>query len=258
MKRTALIMGMPITVAIPDRERSDHVPSGVKFPTVDAALEAVFAHFNGVDEQFSPYKRGSETSRINRGELDPRNASAAMREVIALSEETKALTEGYFDVWFRGRFDPCGLVKGWAINAAARMLDDDGFVSFCVEAGVDMEVRGANDDFLPWRIGIRSPFDTSTTTKRLSITNRGIATSGTYIRGEHIYDPLSGARANAIASFTVIGPDVYEADRMATAAFAMGRKGIRFITGLPEFDAYMIELDGTAVFTPGFARYEIQ
>jgi thiamine biosynthesis lipoprotein len=250
-------MGMPVTVAIPDRERSDHVPSGVKFPTVDGAIDAVFAHFREVDERFSPYKSGSETSRINRGELDPRNASAAMREVIALSEETKALTGGYFDVWFGGRFDPCGLVKGWAINIAARMLDDDHFVSFCVEAGGDMEIHGANDDGRSWKIGIRSPFDTSKTVKTISITNHGIATSGTYIRGKHIYDPVNGTRADEIASFTVIGPDVYEADRIATAAFAMGKKGIEFVAGLPGFDGCMIGHDGTALSTLGFARYEI-
>ena len=54
---------------------------------------------------------------------------------------------------------------------------------------------------------------------------------------------------------TVIGPNVYEADRFATAAFAMGREGVNFVAAMPDFDAYMIEKTGTATFTPGFARY---
>jgi FAD:protein FMN transferase len=255
MRRTELIMGMPITVAIPDRERTDGLGAGARLPTVDAAAEAVFDWFRGVDERFSPYKSGSETCRIDRGELVPENASADMREVLRLSEETKTLTRGYFDVRFNGRFDPCGLVKGWAIAKAAALLDADGFLSFCVEAGGDIEIRGANDEGKPWLIGLRNPFDPSTVMRRLALTNRGIATSGTYIRGEHIYNPLTGARANGIASMTVIGPDVYEADRVATAAFAMGTAGVEFITGLPGLDAYSVEWSGTATFTPGFAGY---
>lgn len=253
MTRTELIMGMPITVAIPDREALDR--EGALLPTPEAAAEAVFQSFREVDERFSPYKEASETSRIDRGELDPDQASLQMREVLALAEDTRRRTDGYFDVRFNGRFDPSGLVKGWAIWRAARILDDDGFVSFCIEAGGDIEVRGANDEGKPWVIGIRSPFDPSLLIRRLSLPSCGIATSGTYIRGEHIWNPKTGAPANGIASLTVIGPNVYEADRFATAAFAMGARGMEFLAGLEGFDAYMVDGAATAVYTPGFGRY---
>ena len=255
MRRTELIMGMPITVAIPDRERLDTPAGTVRLPTTDAAAGAVFDHFRSVDRQFSPYRPGSETCRIDRGELAPGSASPEMREVLRLSEETKSLTDGYFDPWFQGRFDPSGLVKGWAIARAARILDEDGFISFCIEAGGDIEVRGANDEGKPWVIGLRSPFDPGKLTHRLRLQNRGIATSGTYIRGRHIYNPKDGTRAEAIASLTVIGPDVFEADRLATAAFAMGAAGIEFLVGLPGIDACSIGRDAMATFTPGFAEY---
>jgi FAD:protein FMN transferase len=255
MKRTAVIMGMPITVAIPDRERQDPLPEAMTYPTVQDAADAVFEYFRHVDERFSPYKPESETCRIDRGDLEPRLASTEMQEVLRLSEETKALTGGYFDVWYNGHFDPSGLVKGWAIVQAARILDEDNFISFCIEAGGDIEVRGANDEGGPWAIGVRNPFDTETLTHRLLLQNRGIATSGTYIRGEHIYDPKTGAPANAIASLTVIGPNVFEADRLATAAFAMGPAGIEFLAGLSGFEACMIGWDGVATLTPGFTGY---
>ena len=215
----------------------------------------MFAYFRAVDERFSPYLPDSEASRIARRETAPDESSAEMREVLRLSEETKEMTGGFFDVWFKGRFDPSGLVKGWAINKAAQMLDVDGFISFCIEAGGDIETRGANDEGLPWAIGIRNPFDPSMLMHRLRLQNLGIATSGTYIRGKHIYNPRTGEKAADIASLTVIGPNVYEADRLATAAFAMGRAGIEFIAGLPQFDAYMVDWSARATFTPGFARY---
>jgi thiamine biosynthesis lipoprotein len=53
----------------------------------------------------------------------------------------------------------------------------------------------------------------------------------------------------------VIGPNAYEADRIATAAFAMGHDGAEFIAGRKDLDAYMVDLSGMATFTAGFARY---
>ena len=255
MKRTELIMGMPITLAIPDREGMDRPASDALCLSPMEAAEAVFAYFRGIDERFSPYNPESETSRIDRGELRPEDASAQMQEVIRLSEETKQRSDGFFDVWFQGRFDPSGLVKGWANNNAAGILDGNDFVSFCIEAGGDIEIRGANDEGAPWRIGIRSPFDPSNLIRVVSLQNRGIATSGTYIRGAHIYNPRTGGRAGEIASMTVIGSNVYEADRWATAAFAMGHAGIDFVASLPDLDCYMVDWSGTATLTPGFERY---
>jgi FAD:protein FMN transferase len=66
--------------------------------------------------------------------------------------------------------------------------------------------------------------------------------------------PLDGN----IASLTVIGHNIYEADRFATAAFAMGAEGVHFIEGLAGFEAYQIDTSGVATFTTGFARYVAQ
>ena len=90
----------------------------------------------------------------------------------------------------------------------------------------------------------------------LSVSNRGVATSGTYVRGQHIYNPKQADRLiTDIVGLTVIGPDIYEADRFATAAFAMGREGIHFIERLEGFEGYMIDRDGQATLTSGFTRY---
>ncbi len=63
------------------------------------------------------------------------------------------------------------------------------------------------------------------------------------------------AHLDDVKSLTVIGPDIYEADRFATAAFAMGRGGIDFIESLEGFEGYMIDASKTATFTSGFGRY---
>ena len=58
-----------------------------------------------------------------------------------------------------------------------------------------------------------------------------------------------------IVSLTVIGANVLEADRFATAAFAMGRAGIHFIEKTPGLEGYLVDTQGIATLTRGFGAY---
>src|SRR5579875_12551 len=246
MKQIALIMGMPITVEVVDAT------------VTQDDMDAVFAYFVSVDERFSTYKESSEISQINRGELSPEQYSEDMKTVLALCEQTKQETRGYFDIWRGGICDPSGLVKGWAILNAANLLKARGFRNFYVDAGGDIQMAGYKEGRL-WRVGIRNPFNRHENVKVLALTDRGVATSGTAIRGQHIYDPHHPDQPLLdVLSITVIGPNVYEADRFATAAFAMGKEGIRFIEGLAGFEGYMIDAHAIATYTSGFERYVIR
>ena len=243
MKQTALIMGMPITLEIVDAK------------VTQDDLDAVFAYFVSVDERFSTYKETSEISQFNRGELLPEAYSDDLKTVLALCEQTKKETRGYFDIWHNGMYDPSGIVKGWAIQNASQMLKAQRFQHFYVDAGGDMQVSGKKDGAL-WRVGIRNPFHRHQNVKVLALTDRGVATSGTAIRGQHIYDPHYPTMPLVdVVSITVIGPNVYEADRFATAAFAMGKRGIQFIEVLEDFEGYMIDAQARATYTSGFERY---
>lgn len=245
MKQLQLLMGMPITVEILD------------VGATEADIEKVFASFRAIDETFSTYKEQSEISKINRGELTGDAYSEAMKTILALSEQTRQETRGYFDIRHDGMLDPSGIVKGWAILQAARMLKAAGFVNFFIDAGGDIQVAGTKQGH-PWRVGIRNPFNRNEHVKVLALTDKGIATSGTAIRGQHIYNPHQPQMPiEEIVSLTVIGPDVYEADRFATAAFAMGKRGIYFIEQLSGFEGYMIDASARATFTSGFERYVV-
>jgi thiamine biosynthesis lipoprotein len=244
MKQTRILMGMPVTVEVVD-------------PNATAStLDMVYDYFQYVDDKFSTYKADSEISRINQGLLSVKHSSSDMRTVFRLSEQTRLETKGYFNIAHDDFYDPSGLVKGWAIFNAAERLRQHGFENYYVDAGGDVQLAGKNEQGQDWRIGIRNPFNITQIVKVLSITNMGIATSGTYIRGDHIYNPL-GEMVSDIVSLTVIGPNIYEADRFATAAFAMGKAGIEFIAQLDGFEGYMIDELGQATFTSGFDRYTI-
>jgi len=178
-----------------------------------------------------------------------------MKTILSLCEKTKTETNGYFDISRNGKLDPSGLVKGWAINNAAELLKNDGFQNFYVEVGGDIQVSGKNSRGKSWTVGIRNPFNLKEIIKVIEVTSEGVATSGTYERGQHVYNPKEEGEITKIVSLTVIGPNIYEADRFATAAFAMGEKGIRFIEHLPGFEGYMIDKNAVATFTTGIEKY---
>lgn len=239
-RRTEIIMGMPITVEICHAS--------------PAALDPIFTLFRTIDQRFSPWIADSEVTALNAGRLPPGSESAALREVLDLAEATLRDSDGYFDIRQpSGNIDPCGIVKGWALRNAARAIRAAGFCDFHVEAGGDIQTGGVNAAGQPWRVGIRNPFDPDRIVQVICPQGRGVATSGSYIRGAHIYNPHDpDADLTRVVSLTVIGPDVFEADRFATAAFAMGEPGIGFIERREGLEGYMIDCDGIATQTSGF------
>ena len=234
---------MPISLEILDNPLPKH-------------FKMVFDYFKKIDARFSTYKLGSEISKVNNG-LAKSKWSHEMRAVLDLCDETKKLTNGYFDISHNGKLDPSGLVKGWSIYNAAQLLLKKGAKNFYIEAGGDIQAQGTNADKKPWVIGIRNPFNIEEIIKVVQLTNQGMATSGTYIREQHIYNPhQKDKEITAVKSLTIIGPNVYEADRYATAAFAMGEAGIGFIESSPGLEGYMVSSDSMATMTSGFKRYE--
>jgi FAD:protein FMN transferase len=225
---------------------------------VDARLiEDVFTSLASVDARFSLFKPDSEISALNSGLLPIAEVSQDMQEVLALAERTRGETRGYFDIERPdGGLDPSGIVKGWAIRNAARQIAARGVRNFFVDAGGDIQSVGKNAEGEDWKIGIRNPFNESEIIKVLAPRGCGVATSGSYVRGQHIYDPHQPDQTiTDIVSLTVLAPDVLEADRFATAAFAMGKAGIHFIEELPDLEGYVVASNGIATQTSGFKAF---
>lgn len=243
MRETRILMGMPITVDV------SNAPSAI--------VETVFDYFKRIDQRFSTYRPDSEISAINRGDLPIADRSGEMLEVLALSEKTKGETDGYFDIRKPdGSLDPSGIVKGWAIRNAARIVLGAGIDDFFIDAGGDIQASGKNKSGQDWSVGIRNPFEPDEIIKVVYPRGRGIATSGTYVRGQHIYNPHGiGGPITDIISLTVIGADVLEADRFATAAFAMGTHGIFFLEQMPDLEGYVVDINGRATPTSGFGAF---
>ncbi|GAA4158859.1 FAD:protein FMN transferase [Gryllotalpicola daejeonensis] len=191
----------------------------------DELVAQAFAVFDDADARFSPFRTDSELSRISRGELDAREASTDLAEVLALADAFERASGGVFSVWRAGGLDANGLVKGWAAQRAADALTAGGATDFCLNAGGDVVTRGAPSPGAVWQVGLRDPARPEGLRGVVALGARAMATSGAYERGAHIVDGRSGEASDHWSSITVIDTDLTVADVLATTVFAMGAAG---------------------------------
>ncbi|MCL5113466.1 MAG: FAD:protein FMN transferase [Patescibacteria group bacterium] len=245
MRKTKIIMGMPITIHIEDCDDT-HI------------FNDVFNYLKDIDQVFSTYKKNSLISKINNG-LQQEYWPRQVRQIFSLAKKTKKETNGFFNINHNGNIDPSGIVKGYAIYQASKLIKNAGYKNYFVDGSGDIQAMGGakQNKYQYWLIGIRNPFEINSIVKNFKLRNKGIATSGSYIRGDHIYNPKTNNVIKEIVSLTVIGPNVYEADRFATAAFAMGRGGINFIENKKSLEGYMIDENKISTLTTGLGKYEV-
>ena len=226
---------------------------GVRPGAVDEAI----ALLHDLDARFSPFRPDSEVSRLIRGELEAADAAADLRAILGLCDDLRRTSDGAFDIRRHradGRPDPTGLVKGWATEEAALLLEQAGATDFAINAGGDIVARGEPERGRAWRVGIRHPRIEDRLAAVLEVRDLAVATSGAYERGEHIVDPRTGRPAVGLLSATVTGPSPTYADAYATIAFVLGLDGPAWVARHPGYDAYAITTDEQAIWTPGIDR----
>jgi len=245
-RRVERAMGTMISLYLPD--------GGAGSIAVDAA----FAWFHEADERFSPYIPDSEVGRLMRHEVALAQVSADLAEVLEIADAVEVLSGGAFDIRGHrsdGAPDPTGVVKGWSVDRAAAILASAGIDRFCLGAGGDVVVRGGEEPGVPWKVGVAHPFAPDAVALVLQGDELAVATSGTTERGHHISDGRTGASVDELLTLTVAGPELARADAYATAAFAMGLEGLRWVDALPGYAAVGITHDARLVTTRGLDRY---
>jgi thiamine biosynthesis lipoprotein len=239
--RVAPIMGTVISIDV----RDPGIPESV--------VDAMLARLEEIEARFSTYRSGSEISRIARGELAEADASAEVRFVLGMCDDLHRTTDGWFDARGHradGRLDPSGLVKGWAVEEAALLLDEAGARNYSCNCGGDVIARGEPEPGRPWRVGIRHPDRADAVARVLAVRDLAVATSGAYERGDHIRDPRTGKAPTGLLSVTVVGPSLTWADVYATTAFAMGEAGPAWVATHSGYGALAITTDQRLVWTP--------
>ena len=211
------------------------------------------------DETFSTYKPTSEVSRIRSGELAIADASFDVKQINEACRNWNEVTAGGFDALDRDqRWDPSGVVKGWAAQSACNFLIANSIHDFSLNAGGDVFIGPAASYELE-RVGVARPISIAETGLNagwildLSGTDfRAVATSGSAERGQHIW----GENSNLV-QVTVVGKELISADVWATALFA---RGIELLDEFSktELEALLIFADGSEQRTAGFSSLETQ
>lgn len=225
------------------------VPGGLD-PDLAARVERVFVE---MDERFSLYRPMSEASRVSRRELAFHDASPQYQSAYWVAHDWSTLTEGAFNP-FRadGTIDLHGVVKALAIDAAGEVLD--GVSDWCLNVGGDVLARGVEGPGRPWVAGVVDPDDQQALFSQATLTGDlpAIATSGTALRGEHIWRVREDDDTHQFRQVTVLGTDIVTADVLATAILAGGRGTLQAMTAEHHIEVLALGRGGDIWATPAF------
>lgn len=149
------------------------------------------------------------------------------------------------------------IAKGYGIDVIADFITSKSINNYLVDIGGDMRASGINKESKKgWKVGIEDPnFDGSKSySKAITLTNKGMATSGTYRkfkvddsgnRYAHIINTKTGYPTKTdVLSVSVIAPNAILADGYATTFQAMGVEETKtFLNTHPELQVHFIYLD---------------
>lgn len=124
-----------------------------------------------------------------------------------------------------------GIGKGYALDRAARLLEEGGLGEFLLHGGYSsILARGNHHGCGGWPVGIMNPLFPRERFATILLKDAALSTSGSSIqyfryggrRFGHILDPRTGWPAPEALSVTVIAPTAALADALSTAFFVMG------------------------------------
>ncbi|MFF0514154.1 FAD:protein FMN transferase [Streptomyces sp. NPDC004250] len=227
---------------------------------VRAALDEAVAGLHRADEVFSTYRDDSQLSRLARDEVTVDACAPEVAEVLELAAEAERVSDGWFSTRYQGRLDPTGIVKGWAVERAARRIAAAGATGVSLNGGGDVQLLGSPGARRPWRVGVSDPLrpgGLAAVVSAAGAAELAVATSGSAERGAHVVDPRTGRSAvTDLLSVTVVAPRLTWADCWATAAFAMGsREGLGWLESLPGVEGLLITAGDEVRCTGGLAAW---
>lgn len=155
----------------------------------------------------------------NNQQVDAIRSQIGLDKIVILEQGSIKKTQDNIQI------DLGGIAKGYAIDEAARLIRENGFEQFYINAGGDIYV-GADGCFNhKWRIGIQKPDTPDEIVEVVFLHNAAVTTSGNYEqyyelndkKMSHIIDPRTGYPQAGVVSSTVIAPTALEADVLSTA-----------------------------------------
>jgi thiamine biosynthesis lipoprotein len=151
------------------------------------------------------------------------------------------------------RLDLGGIGKGYAADAALRILKGRGIGRALVAASGDIAIGNPPPGERGWKVGI-APFDgdTNKASRTLLLCNAGISTSGDTeqfieingVHYSHIVNPATGLGLTNRIQATIIAPDATTTDSLDTTVSLLGvQRGLALIDSWPRLAALIVTKD---------------
>lgn len=209
-------MNIPFTVKFATKDPDDLVMKQLEMTT-----KKIEKKLKQVDLDFSPFKPDSLVSKYQLGDRQPLLNSKDFQSIYAQSILAEQMTDGVFTPYFSDKYDPTGLVKGWAIEQSFEqylrpLLADPKIEGVSLNGGGDMKVATRDDSNFQWGIGIENPESLLDVIATYYLRNGAVATSGNSKRGEHIVKKS----VNKVTQVTIVSNSLVDADVWATTGVA--------------------------------------
>lgn len=146
-----------------------------------------------------------------------------------------------------------GIVKEYAADRVAALLQADGVSHALVNLGGDIRAAGPRSDGSAWQVGIRDPRRPGEMWTSVPLFGGALSTSGDYercieIEGRrygHVLDPRTGWPVRFMASASVVAPLCVVAGSATTIAMLRGEDGPGWLEGLG-LPCLWVDVDGRA------------
>ena len=162
--------------------------------------------------------------------------------------------------------DVGAIAKGYAVEMAARSLEEKGISGYVINVGGNVRTVGLKGNGDKWLAGIENPDKSSDDAylEYISLEGEALVTSGVYQRYyivdgkayHHIIDPDTLMPGEKYTSVSVICKSSAEGDALSTVLFCMTLdEGKALAESLEGVEAMWVTADGTLHKTSGFSKY---
>lgn len=162
--------------------------------------------------------------------------------------------------------DVGAIAKGYAVEMAARALEEKGITGYVLNVGGNIRTVGVKGSGEPWKAGIENPQkdEDPSYLAYLKLSGEALVTSGSYQRYywvdgkqyHHIIDPDTLMPGETYLSVSVVCPSSADGDALSTALFCMSPDaGLALVESLPEVEAMWVMRDGSRQFSSNFDAY---